>query len=166
MLKRLRGTPIIRHDAEWGMVYTPTPPYEILQTASIDFPVMQRLRRFSRYWDLVANSGNFIDTTPLLWTNTSPFRAFLAFSDWLFQKFNRQHGISLQHLAEAIAMYLRDELHLDHALVAQAIWADYQRGGRVDCPDFLRPWLPDEIVRPRQIAPHVRLPKRQLRHLS
>ena len=23
MLKRLRGTPIVRHDAEWGMVYSP-----------------------------------------------------------------------------------------------------------------------------------------------
>ena len=32
MLKRLRGTPIVRHDAEWGMVYSPHPPYEVLQT--------------------------------------------------------------------------------------------------------------------------------------
>jgi hypothetical protein len=26
MLKRLRGTPIIRHTLEWQMVYSPTPP--------------------------------------------------------------------------------------------------------------------------------------------
>src|SRR5204863_227316 len=32
MLKRLRGTPIVRHDAAWGMVYSPAPPHEILQT--------------------------------------------------------------------------------------------------------------------------------------
>ena len=38
MLKRLRGTPIVRHDAEWGMVYSPHPPYEILQTKLIGFP--------------------------------------------------------------------------------------------------------------------------------
>src|SRR3984957_17917112 len=38
MLKRLRGTPIVRHDQEWGMIYSPHPPYEILQTRSIDFP--------------------------------------------------------------------------------------------------------------------------------
>src|SRR6266496_2834457 len=37
MLKRLRGTPIVRHDVEWGMVYSPNPPYEILQTRVIDF---------------------------------------------------------------------------------------------------------------------------------
>ena len=41
MLKRLRGTPIVRHDAEWGMVYSPHPPYEILQTKHVDFATMQ-----------------------------------------------------------------------------------------------------------------------------
>jgi radical SAM superfamily enzyme YgiQ (UPF0313 family) len=166
LLKRLRGTPIIRHDAQWGMIYSPTPPYEILQTSSIDFPTMQRLRRFSRYWDLVANNGNFIDTTPLLWTAGSPFQGFLRFSDWLSQKFGRQHGISLHHLAEAIAGYLRDELHLGPTLVAQSLWKDYQRGGRKDCPEFLRPWLPDDPGLARRAATTTRLPKRQLRRLS
>jgi radical SAM superfamily enzyme YgiQ (UPF0313 family) len=68
MLKRLRGTPIIRHDAEWQMVYNPHPPYELLQNRLIDFPTMQKLRRFARYWDLVGNSGNFVETTPLIWS--------------------------------------------------------------------------------------------------
>jgi hypothetical protein len=67
LLKRLPGTPIVRHDKEWGMVYSPAAPFEILQTKLIDFPMMQRLRRFSRYWDLVANSGNFVRSTPLIW---------------------------------------------------------------------------------------------------
>ena len=68
ILKRLRGTPIVRHDAEWQMVYNPHPPYEILQNKLIDFATMQKLRRFARYWDLVGNSGNFIETTPLIWS--------------------------------------------------------------------------------------------------
>jgi len=67
ILKRLRGTPIVRHDADWRMIYNPQPPYEILQNKLIDFPTMQRLRRFARYWDMVGNSGNFIETTPLIW---------------------------------------------------------------------------------------------------
>jgi radical SAM superfamily enzyme YgiQ (UPF0313 family) len=57
VLKRLRGTPIGRHDAECGMVYSPLPPYELLQNRLIDFATMQRLGRFARYWDLVGNSG-------------------------------------------------------------------------------------------------------------
>jgi radical SAM superfamily enzyme YgiQ (UPF0313 family) len=68
ILKRLRGTPIIRHDAEWQMVYNPRPPYELLQNRLIDFPTMQKLRRFARYWDLVGNTGNFVETTPLIWS--------------------------------------------------------------------------------------------------
>src|SRR6266850_2142882 len=67
ILKRLRGTPIVRHDEAWQMVYNPQPPYEILQSKLIDFATMQRLRRFAKYWDLVANSGNFVETTPLIW---------------------------------------------------------------------------------------------------
>jgi radical SAM superfamily enzyme YgiQ (UPF0313 family) len=72
ILKRLRGTPIVRHDAEWQMGYHPHPPYEILQNKLIDFATMQKLRRFARYWDLVGNSGNFIETTPLIWGVSSP----------------------------------------------------------------------------------------------
>lgn len=68
ILKRLRGTPIIRHDAEWQMRYNAYPPYEILQNKFIDFATMQRMRRFAKYWDLVGNSGNFVETTPLIWS--------------------------------------------------------------------------------------------------
>jgi radical SAM superfamily enzyme YgiQ (UPF0313 family) len=37
ILKRLRGTPIVRHDDEHGMLYAPHPPYEILATWAIPF---------------------------------------------------------------------------------------------------------------------------------
>ncbi|MBN2505770.1 MAG: DUF4080 domain-containing protein [Verrucomicrobia bacterium] len=69
MLKRLRGTAISRHDDAWAMVYSPHPPYELLQNKLLDFPTLQRLRRFARYWDLVANSGNFLETVLLLWSD-------------------------------------------------------------------------------------------------
>ena len=68
ILKRLRGTPIVRHDTGWQMVYNSHPPYEVLQNKLIDFATLQKLRRFARYWDLVGNSGNFIQTTPLIWS--------------------------------------------------------------------------------------------------
>ena len=68
ILKRLRGAPIIRHDSKWQMVYNPHPPYELLQNRLLDFPTMQKLRRFARYWDLIGNSGNFVETTPLTWS--------------------------------------------------------------------------------------------------
>ena len=78
ILKRLRGTPIVRHDTEWQMVYNPHPPYEILRNKLIDFATLQKLRRFARYWDLVGNSGNFVETAPLIWSGGAlPFAAFM-----------------------------------------------------------------------------------------
>jgi radical SAM superfamily enzyme YgiQ (UPF0313 family) len=106
LLKRLRGTPICRHDVEWGMVYSPQPPYEILQTKLIDFATMQRVRRFARYWDLVANSGNFPTAVPAL----ANFGAFLKFSDWLYAQTRQTHGIARSRLAELLSAYLGREI--------------------------------------------------------
>jgi radical SAM superfamily enzyme YgiQ (UPF0313 family) len=99
MLKRLRGTPIARHDRDWGMVYSPEPPYEVLQTKLIDFFTLQRLRRLARYWDLVANSGNF---PPIF----SSFADFMRFSDWLYAQTKQTHSIARARLAELLGQYL------------------------------------------------------------
>ena len=107
ILKRLRGTPIVRHDAEWQMVYNPHPPYEILQNRLIDFATMQKLRRFARYWDLVGNSGNFVDTAPLIWSrDASPFRAFMRWSEWLHGRVGRTDSIALVRLMELLFEFL------------------------------------------------------------
>jgi radical SAM superfamily enzyme YgiQ (UPF0313 family) len=167
MLKRLRGTPIIRHDTEWGMVYSPAPPYEILETRLIDFATMQRLRRFARYWDLVANSGNFVESTPLLWEHGSPFDQFLKFSDWLYQAGGKTNGIALKRLAELLFRYLIDVAGRDAEKVAQAVWNDYRNGGRSDRPEFLRPFLDrwDESATAAAKTSRA-LPPRQARHAT
>ena len=166
ILKRLRGTPIIRHDAEWQMIYNAHPPYEILQNKLLDFATMQRLRRFARYWDLVGNSGNFIAVTPLIWSNgASPFNNFLRFSDWLFAKIHRTDSIALARLTELLFEFLTQEILLDAKMVAETFWQDCQRSGRRDAPNFLKEFLPAEnwhIIRERDRS----LPKRQSRHIA
>jgi radical SAM superfamily enzyme YgiQ (UPF0313 family) len=164
ILKRLRGTPIIRHDKEWQMVYSANPPYEILQNKLLDFATMQRLRRFAKYWDLVANSGNFLETTPLLWIkNNSPFTEFLKFSDWLYSKIRRQHSIALANLAEMLFRYLTGELALPAQPVAQSLWRDWQRCGRVDRPAFLAEFITESRAQPAQSRVG---PARQSRHVA
>lgn len=167
LLKRLRGTPIVRHDAEWEMVYSAAPPYEVLQTKLIDFTAMQRLRRFARYWDMIANSGNFIETLPLVWGPGGPFAGFAALSEAIHAAEGRAHGIALRRLVEIVWMFLIKQRGLDPALVAPILWRDYTRGGRSDVPAVLRPHLGEEdrrsAMRPRA-APDV--PGRQTRHLA
>lgn len=166
ILKRLRGTPIVRHDADWGMVYSPHPPYEVLQTRHIDFPTMQRLRRFARFWDLLSNSGSFRGTLPMLWQpDASPFERFLALSDWLFDREGRQHAIALNRLAELLFLYLTQVGGLAPTEVARSMARDFQDSGRPELPEFLRPYIPTgERSRPRQAASSA-LPDRQRRHL-
>jgi len=50
-------------------------------------------------------------------------------------------------------------------IVAEAIWKDYQAGGRSDKPPFLRPYLPEAVVSRRDRSRSV-APKRQERHLA
>ena len=165
ILKRLRGTPIVRHDAEWRMVYHASPPYEILQNRLIDFALMQRLRRFAKYWELVGNSGNFTRTAPLLWGGDSPFAGFLRFSDWLYARIARTDSIALARLAELIFEFLTGERKLAAAQAADAMAQDWRRAGRREAPEFLREFLPakGEGQKPAgQSLP----PKRQARHLD
>jgi radical SAM superfamily enzyme YgiQ (UPF0313 family) len=165
MLKRLRGTPIVRHDLEQGMLYNSQAPYEILQNNLIGFATMQTLRRFARYWDLVGNSGNFVETVVLLWKGeSSPFTVFMGWSEWLHAQVGRTDSIALVRLMELLFEYLTRILGRDPCLAAETLWRDYQRGGRRDKPLFLRGFLPG--TEPATSVQHDRpvIPKRQARH--
>ena len=192
ILKRLRGTPIVRHDAEWQMIYSAQPPYEILQNKLLDFATMQRLRRFAKYWDMVGNSGNFLESTPLIWSqfgvppsgglveisdlnplvppeggtpNASSFHAFLRWSDWLHARVKRTDTIALLRLMELLFEFLTTELQLDAKLVAETLWRDYKRGGRHDKPGFMKDFLSGEEPLMPSSKIKASLPKRQARHL-
>jgi len=165
ILKRLRGTPIVRHDAEWEMVYNAHPPYEILQNRLLDFATMQRIRRFARYWELVGNSGNFLETLPLIWSDGgSPFRSFLRWSDWLYGEVGRTDSIALARLAELLFCFLIEQVGVPPASAAEVLWRDYQRGGRPDQPEFLRPHLGHLPVAKRPPRAKSVAQKRQARH--
>jgi radical SAM superfamily enzyme YgiQ (UPF0313 family) len=164
ILKRLRGTPIVRHDKDWGMVYSPFPPYEILQTSSMPFQEMQKMRHFARYWDLMGNSGNFLESVRLLWKNsTSPFDSFMEWSDWLRGQTGRNHGIALITLVELLFQYLVEKKNLNQIETANTIYRDYQRGGRSDRPAVLRPFLHSVVPLPVPASAGL---KRQSRRLA
>lgn len=165
ILKRLKGTPIVRHDDEWQMVYSPGPPFEILSNRLLSFDTLHRLRRFARYWDLIGNSGNFHAALRLMIDGQpSAFACLLHFSDWLYVREQRRHGISLIRLFERLFEFLTVELQLEDRLVAETLWDDYTRGGRRDRPAFLKRFeLPGPPGRDRSLQA---IPARQGRHLE
>jgi len=148
------------------MVYSPLAPYEILQNKLIDFATIQRLRRFARYWDLIGNSGNFVETTPLVWAGGgSPFGEFLQLSEWLYEREGKQHGILLTRLMELVFTYLTTESGQPPRDVAGVLWRDFQRGERAELPPFLRPHLPPtEVATPAARHGKNRTTLRQSRH--
>ncbi|MBC8211328.1 MAG: DUF4080 domain-containing protein [Gammaproteobacteria bacterium] len=97
ILKRLRGTPIIRHSAEFELRFDPSPPYSILSTRDMDSHTLFRLNRFARYWDMIANSGRFSSTLPQI-LGQQPFENFMALTDWLFATTAQTHNIALPRL--------------------------------------------------------------------
>jgi radical SAM superfamily enzyme YgiQ (UPF0313 family) len=168
MLKRLRGTPIARHEREWAMTYDPHPPYEVLSTRTMDFGTLARLRRFARFWDLYGNSGHFVRSLPLAWAGGgSPFAAFMAFADWLHARGVQGHGVALPRRHELLWRWLTGERGVPEATAGPACAADFLGPGRRDLPAWLAPWRQEPSAR-RPLPGHGKaaLPKRQARHLA
>jgi len=151
ILKRLRGTPIIRHTDAYGLVFDPYPPYAILATDRIDFATMQRLVRFARYWDLIANSGRFAGTLPLI-LGASPFANFIALSDWLYAHTDATHRIALDRLAALVAQWLHERGH-DAEAVASALAGD--PAGQAGKPHAKRKGEARADVMPQRQARHL-----------
>ncbi|MES9855507.1 MAG: DUF4080 domain-containing protein [Sedimenticola sp.] len=126
ILKRLKGTPINRHTEAYGMDYNPNAPYDILQTSSIDFATMQRLTRFTRYWDMIANSGRFRESLPAILAE-SPFERFMQLSDWLFQTTGQVHRIALKRLFELLYRGMTSELDITEKRATALLTEDFSR---------------------------------------
>ena len=139
ILKRLRGTAIARHDAEWDVRWNPAPPYDLLANQLLDAATMDRLKRFARFWELLGNRGRFEHTLPLLWSapGDSPFARAWKLCDQLFSKFGKTHGIPLFELAYALFEHLVAGLGFEKARVATALRADLARSGALHLPNWL-----------------------------
>jgi len=137
VLKRLRGTPIIRHSESHRMRYNPQPPYNVLSTDCIDFATLQRLTRFARYWEMIANSGRFRHTLPLLLGET-PFARFLGFSDWLFRRTGQVHRIALKRLFDLVYEGLSGTLSVAPEAARQALAKDFEYCRIKGLPGFMR----------------------------
>lgn len=137
ILKRLRGTPIARHSADFAMVYDPQPPYTILQNSTVDFATLQRIQRFARYWDMLANSGRFAQALKLLLAPGSAFDHFLNFSDWLWQTTGKTHEFALEKLVDLLHQHLTAVRGLESDAVRAALLLDYRASGARGRPHCL-----------------------------
>jgi radical SAM superfamily enzyme YgiQ (UPF0313 family) len=162
ILKRLRGAPIARHTQAHALRFNPEPPYNILATDVIDFATMQRLSRFARYWDLIANSGRYGRSLPRL-LGATPFARFLAFSDWLYATTGQTHAIAHERMVHLLHQHLCEVLREPAEAVGAELAADYHGAGGRSRLRFEAEDAPLPAPRARREGA---TPKRQARHLA
>jgi hypothetical protein len=85
---------------------------------------MQKLVRFARYWDMVANSGRFANTLPVILAD-APFENFLAFSDWIYTNTDATHRIALDRLAGLVSKWLQEERGMEREAALALVSSDY-----------------------------------------
>jgi len=148
------------------------------------------VQRFARYWDLIANSGRFQHSLPLLLFrqgqitceqaqhadaihSDGPFSRFMKLSDWLYEKTAQTHKIAYNRLLAlvlegSIATELADEKRMHQSLAA-----DCQANGDAHPPRWLRAQMPAETTasstdtaKSTTGSPTSATPSRQSRHLT
>jgi radical SAM superfamily enzyme YgiQ (UPF0313 family) len=124
ILKRLKGSPIIRHTEAFDLRFNPLPPFNILSTDRVSFATMQRINRFARYWDMIGNSGRFKYSLPHILSD-EPFDDFMAITEWIFNKTGQIHKINLKKLFELISQSVEALFPEKHELVISKIEEDY-----------------------------------------
>ncbi len=137
ILKRLRGTPVIRHSDQYHLIFDSSAPYSILATNCVDFNLVQRMTRFARYWELIANSGSFANTLRLL-LGDQAFERFLLFSDWLYATSGKTHQISLRKLYDYLFYGLQACFALSQGELCHELLRDYKKTGLKGQPEFFK----------------------------
>jgi radical SAM superfamily enzyme YgiQ (UPF0313 family) len=161
LLKRLRGAPIARHSAAFGLRFDTEPPYQVRATDALPAAHVQRVARFARYWDLYANSGRFPGTLPVLLAD-APFARFMRFADWLVAHGDHAHRSSLETRAERLHRFLIEQDGHPEAFATERLAADYGASGARGRPGFLARGLAGGVRARGAIGP---TPARQARHL-
>lgn len=161
ILKRLKGTPIIRHTANYQYKYSLIPPYSVLQNKDMSFETLNHIKRIAKFWDLIANSGRFKHTLPLL-LEQDAFGTISHFSQWAYPQVNQTHGIALDKLFALVFNYLSQ--HTQHRLenIQHAMQQDFIRIGTHGWPRFLG--TPPTNWKEQLIKKTTALPKRQQQH--
>lgn len=137
ILKRLKGSPIIRHTQEHQLVFNPNPPFAIVSSDTVDYLTVQKINRFARYWDLIGNSGRFKNSlAPLMSDN--PFASFEKISSAIFERSGQTHKISLLRLYDFLFDIAIEELNFDQVEVKRLIQLDFENSGLKSIPKCLR----------------------------
>jgi len=161
ILKRLKGSPIVRHTEEFQLRFNPNPPFNILSTRDVSFAEMQKMNRFARFWDMLANSGRFRKTLPLM-IDASPFALFSKLSEAMYARFEQTHKIALLRLFDGMHDIAIASFELEQESFITALIDDFERSGLKSKPRCLIDEYTSSVKTTRKSSNKAN--SRQLRH--
>lgn len=136
ILKRLKGSPIVRHTRSHSLVFNPNPPFSIVSNNLVSFTDVQNIARFARYWDLIGNSGRFKNTLPALMGDNS-FQSFMQLASALYERTGQTHKISLIRLYDLVFDIATEDLQRSADLIRSLINTDFSSSGLKSIPRCL-----------------------------
>jgi hypothetical protein len=171
LLKRLKGTPIIRHDLLFQMKYNTSPPFQIISTKDMTADEIVKMAHTARYWDLLGNSGRFNSTlneikNELQRTNRSFFFWLWGLSDFIYPIWHRSHAIPMIEFFKALLDYTAQSTPLDKIHLTNLLRDDYTKSGAIEIPRFLNIDGDTKNSKSKNKIETLSLPKRQRQHLQ
>jgi anaerobic magnesium-protoporphyrin IX monomethyl ester cyclase len=141
-LKLLRGSDMRIEAEEWGIEYSPYPPYEVLKTSYINYFEILELKKIDEMVDKYNNSGKFSNILKYLIPKfETPFDFFKELGNFFEGKgyFNRNIG-SVEYYKVFLDFYNEKIQDKEEKILKEIIKYDYL------CFNKKR-WLPDFLIR-------------------
>jgi radical SAM superfamily enzyme YgiQ (UPF0313 family) len=136
ILKRLKGSPIVRHTQAHKLVFNPNSPFSIVSSDTVNYQAVQAVNRFARYWDLIGNSGRFKACRELILAD-EPYARFDRLSRALFERTGQTHKISLLRLYDLVFDIGVEVLGIDPSALRLCIETDFDKSGLKSIPRCL-----------------------------
>ncbi len=89
------------------MKYSAVPPYEVIETGVLSTTELEKIKNFTRFWELIVNRAPFPTLIPILLPAGKPvFDKFKELSDKLLEHFGRNWGIDREVLKSFLSQAL------------------------------------------------------------
>lgn len=141
-LKLLRGSDMRLEAEEWGMEYSPYPPYEVLKTSHLTYKEILELKKVDEMVDKYYNSGKFTTILSFLVPKfKTPFDFYYSLGNFFDEKgyFNRNIG-NVEYYKVFLDFYCEKMNNTEVHILKEIIKYDYL------CFNKKR-WIPDFLNR-------------------
>lgn len=140
-LKIIDGTPMKKEADKWGMINSPYPPYEILQTKDIGYWELIKLKRVEHVVDKYHNSPKYKNILKYLIVHfKTPFDFYFALGEFFEKKGYFNRNISNSDYYKIFVEFNRQALKNEEGDIKEIIKYDYLLFNK-------KRWIPEFLER-------------------